>query len=183
VYSKIDEARTRRVGHLCRLSSSVSKVAKKLSAIALSYASPMLPIEGRTPASRRVLPKTTSATHSSLEATTTYLLRMYTALERFFRRIAEECNGGEPQSPSCHRELLDTMARAIPDARPAVICAELREELHEYRASRHRTIHAYGTRLDWSRMAHPVEKLPKLVKTTEAALAAFDKFDDSLCSA
>jgi hypothetical protein len=38
-------------------------------------------------------------------------LRMYTVLERIFQRIAEEPSGGEPQSPSWHRELLDTMVR------------------------------------------------------------------------
>ena len=40
-----------------RSSSSHSSVAKKLSAIALSQASPTEPIEGRTPASRQRLPK------------------------------------------------------------------------------------------------------------------------------
>src|SRR6516164_6603481 len=39
-----------------RSSSSHSRVAKKLSHIALSYASPTEPIEGRTPASRQRWP-------------------------------------------------------------------------------------------------------------------------------
>jgi hypothetical protein len=39
-----------------RSSSSHSRVAKKLSHIALSYASPTEPIEGRTPASRQRRP-------------------------------------------------------------------------------------------------------------------------------
>jgi hypothetical protein len=39
--------------------SSLSRVAKKLSHRALSYASPTLPIDGRTPASRHRLPKAT----------------------------------------------------------------------------------------------------------------------------
>ena len=41
----------------CRSSSSHSSVAKKLSHIALSYASPTLPIDGRTPISRQRCPK------------------------------------------------------------------------------------------------------------------------------
>jgi hypothetical protein len=39
-----------------RASNSHSRVAKKLSHMALSYASPTEPIEGRTPASRQRLP-------------------------------------------------------------------------------------------------------------------------------
>jgi hypothetical protein len=39
-----------------RSSSSHSRVAKKLSHMALSYASPTEPIEGRTPASRQRRP-------------------------------------------------------------------------------------------------------------------------------
>jgi hypothetical protein len=49
-----------------------------------------------------------------------------------------------------------------------------------YQAFRHRTTHAYGMRLDWCRMARLVEELPELVKTTTAALEAFDNFVDSL---
>src|SRR5262249_48998529 len=43
----------------CRSRSSPSSVAKKLSHSALSYASPTLPIEGRTPASAQRLPNAT----------------------------------------------------------------------------------------------------------------------------
>src|SRR5438445_2506283 len=43
----------------CRSSNSHSRVAKKLSHSALSYASPTEPMDGRTPASRHRLPKAT----------------------------------------------------------------------------------------------------------------------------
>src|SRR5215213_8996925 len=45
-----------RVGQSCRSSSSHSRVAKKLSATALSSASPMVPIEATRPVSVRRLP-------------------------------------------------------------------------------------------------------------------------------
>jgi hypothetical protein len=45
---------------LRRSSSSHSSVAKKASAMALSYASPTEPVEGRTPASLHLKPKATA---------------------------------------------------------------------------------------------------------------------------
>jgi hypothetical protein len=45
------------VFHLRRSISSHSRLAKKLSAMALSYVSPTAPIDGRTPISFQRLPK------------------------------------------------------------------------------------------------------------------------------
>src|SRR5271165_1219523 len=57
MYSKIAEASSALVSQCRRSNSSSCKVPKKLSAIALSRASPTEPIEPRMPAARSRLPK------------------------------------------------------------------------------------------------------------------------------
>ncbi len=57
MYSKIAEASSALVSQCRRSNSSSCKVPKKLSAMALSRASPIEPIEPRMPAARNRLPK------------------------------------------------------------------------------------------------------------------------------
>ena len=57
MYSKMAVRRLALVGQACRSRSSVCRVAKKLSATALSAGVPLLPMLGTTPVAARCLPK------------------------------------------------------------------------------------------------------------------------------
>src|SRR5438876_1296328 len=59
----------------CRSSNSHSRVAKKLSHSALSYASPTEPMDGRTPASRHRLPKATEVYWGEFKRSSQHLTR------------------------------------------------------------------------------------------------------------
>lgn len=114
-------------------------------------------------------------------AAATYLGRMYTGLEQIFQRIAEEFNGGSPQGSAWHRELLDLMAREVPEVRPSLFSKALKSDLDEYRKFRHRVTHAYGAALEWPKMQPLVDRLPALLRAMEAALQSFHHFIDRLC--
>lgn len=114
-------------------------------------------------------------------AAATYLGRAYTGLEQVFQRIAQEFNGGSPQGSAWRRELLDLMARAVPEVRPSVISKALKSDLDEYRKFRHRVTHAYGAALEWPKMQPLVERLPAVMRATEAALQSFHHFIERLC--
>ncbi|TVR64874.1 MAG: hypothetical protein EA426_00295, partial [Spirochaetaceae bacterium] len=53
----------------------------------------------------------------------------YSGMERIFRRIAEELNGGVPNSEQWHRDLLDEMTWEFEGIRPPVIDENLRDRL------------------------------------------------------
>src|SRR3954466_7416379 len=71
-----------------RSSSSHSRVAKKLSHMALSYASPTEPIEGRTPASRQRRPNSNEVyCLSSTGRRNTHVGRPQVLVKRLGRRL------------------------------------------------------------------------------------------------
>lgn len=73
----------------------------------------------------------------SLRARGSILHDFYTGVERIFMRITSELNGGVPQSPQWHQELIRNMALAIPEVRPAVIDADLAGKLSGHLRFRH----------------------------------------------
>ena len=76
----------------------------------------------------------------------------YTAIEKIFRKIAEEFDGGLPQGESWHRELLESMNLELDEIRPAVINEELKQDLGEYLRFRHVFRNIYGFQLDPKRL-------------------------------
>ena len=84
----------------------------------------------------------------------------YNGVERVFVRVARELNGGIPQAEQWHRELVNNMALAIPEVRPALIDPPLAASLLEYLRFRHVFRNVYGTVLEADRMRSLEEKLP-----------------------
>lgn len=108
-------------------------------------------------------------------AAATFLARFYTGVEQLFQRIAQEFDGGLPTGAAWHRDLLMSMAREIPTSRPALLTAQLRDMLDEYRKFRHRVMHAYGD-LDWEAMRPLVERVGDVSTQVQAALDRFAAF-------
>ncbi|MBI5639475.1 MAG: hypothetical protein HZA17_03520 [Nitrospirae bacterium] len=86
----------------------------------------------------------------------TYLLRVqasfmadfYMGVEKIFRTIAEELNGGVPRGDGWHKRLLHSMSLEVKGIRPPVISNILYAELLKFLGFRHVVRQAYGFQLD-----------------------------------
>ena len=97
----------------------------------------------------------------------------YNGVERVFVRVARELNGGIPQAEQWHRELVNNMALAIPEVRPALIDPPLAASLLEYLRFRHVFRNVYGTVLEADRMRSLEEKLPATLDAFREQVSAF----------
>lgn len=76
----------------------------------------------------------------------------YTGIERVFSRIAQELNGGLPNTEQWHRDLLQEMTLELENIRPPVISEGLFDDLVPYLRFRHLFRNLYGFELDWDKM-------------------------------
>jgi len=76
----------------------------------------------------------------------------YGGVENMFKRIETSCEGGIPDGPTWHSDLLARMAAATP-ARPPVISSRLRIQLRAYLNFRHAFRHSYGHTINWHKMS------------------------------
>ncbi|MBI4575123.1 MAG: hypothetical protein HY722_02545 [Planctomycetes bacterium] len=134
------------------------------------------------PEARRFLEDYPQAVGSSYEARVlgSILADFYNAVERVFRRIAEELNGGLPAGADWHATLLSDMALDLPGVRPAVIGAALRDRLDEYLRTRHLIRHTYGVRLRGERLRELAAELGPLVVDFDGEVRDFLAFVDGL---
>jgi hypothetical protein len=100
----------------------------------------------------------------ALRARGSILHDFYTGVERVFVRLAEEINGGVPRGDQWHRQLVQDMAIAIPDVRPAVISTALAEELGEFLRFRHVFRNVYGFVLQADRLGSLQKKMPGVLE-------------------
>ena len=98
---------------------------------------------------------------------------LYTGAERIFVRLAEELNGGVPLGEQWHRQLLQDMARDLPDVRPHVIAPELASELGEFLRFRHVFCNVYGFVLEAERMKPLEERFASVLDRLTAQVRAF----------
>jgi hypothetical protein len=108
-----------------------------------------------------------------ISALAAMLHSFYNGIENIFKRIALEFEGGLPDSPTWHRDLLDAMA--VPVAmRPAVISGPLRDRLKEYLQFRHVFRSAYSFLLEWERMAPLVHDCHQTFEILKLDLQVFE---------
>jgi hypothetical protein len=69
----------------------------------------------------------------------------YSGLERLFELISRHVDLIRPVGETWHRDLLQQMAREVPDLRPAVISKQNALALDEFRRFRHLIHHESGT--------------------------------------
>lgn len=86
----------------------------------------------------------------------------YNTVEKTFRQIAEEIDGGVPGGVAWHQQLLQRMTIIISERRPAVIDEALARSLNEFLRFRHLFRHIYGFELEWERIRPLLEDLPKV---------------------
>lgn len=86
----------------------------------------------------------------------------YTGVERIFSRIAQELNGGIPNTEEWHKDLLNDMTLDLDEVRPPVISKNLYGQLIPYLRFRHLFRNLYGFELDWERMKELDENLSRI---------------------
>lgn len=100
----------------------------------------------------------------------------YSGLERFFELIAANVDGNKPTGENWHQEILNQMAKEIPEVRPALISESSFLALNEYRGFRHVVRNVYTFNFDPVKMGKLVEKAPGLFGKVRAELLAFADF-------
>lgn len=78
-----------------------------------------------------------------LDSVALNLHSFYSGIERLFELIARYVDGAPPSGETWHRDLLQQMAKDLPDIRPAVIDQEIALSLDEFRRFRHLVRNVY----------------------------------------
>ena len=100
----------------------------------------------------------------------------YSGVERLFEKIAGSIDGSMPEGANWHQELLNQISIEVPGVRPAVISAELKEKLEEYRGFRHVVRNVYTYHLDPAKVKPLVKNIRRVRKKLEKELSAFARF-------
>ena len=116
----------------------------------------------------------------NLRGIASILADIYQGAENAFQRIAKITREGVPSGPDWHVGLLDQMSHVVQGSRPAVIQAETRTALEEFRAFRHKVRHLYGFDLDWDQLRPVLDKADEAITALVADLEAFCEWLDQL---
>ena len=113
-----------------------------------------------------------SPDHVQIMALAGMLHTFYTGVENIFKRVSVHCDGGPPEGPAWHQNLLSAMASSTPE-RPAVISESLREKLRGYLDFRHFFRQSYSFQLQWDKMAWLVEDCEETFEQFKTELNQF----------
>ena len=97
-----------------------------------------------------------------LRVKASFMADFYMGVEKIFKLIVEEINGGAPRGEGWHKRLLHTMSLEIEGLRPPVISKELYLDLLKFLGFRHVVRQAYGFQLDMKKL----EELEKIFLNT-----------------
>ncbi len=114
-----------------------------------------------------------------LDSAALNLHAFYTGTERLFEAVARELDGGLPQGPAWHRELLEQMAMEVPGVRPSILRAETRSALEEYLRFRHLVRNVYSWEFEPEKLDALVGHLPSVLQDLKADLDHFREFLDA----
>jgi len=107
----------------------------------------------------------------------------YSGVERLFELIATQVDDSAPTGEAWHRQLIDQMAREIPETRPAVIDEFIAVALDEFRKFRHLVRNVYTLHLDSERMRVLIDVLPSLWGQLQKDFLTFADFLTELSKA
>ena len=97
----------------------------------------------------------------------------YAGLERVFARIAQELNGGIPNTEQWHRDLLKDMSLDLEGIRPPVISKALFGDLLPFLKFRHLFRNLYGLELDSDKMSALDRSLPAISARSFTEIRSF----------
>jgi len=97
----------------------------------------------------------------------------YGGLEKALKRIVDTLDGTVASGSGRHQRLLEQVSLEIPEVRPAVLDADLAEQLRDLLGFRHVFRNVYGSRLRWDRLCGLAHDLAGLHPRVGAALERF----------
>lgn len=100
----------------------------------------------------------------------------YAGVERVFEDIARTIDGGIPESPRWHQDLLLQMAAEIAGIRPPVVSSATRRCLDEYQRFRHVVRHVYAFQFRPSRLKELTRELRACYDALHRDLVSFIQF-------
>lgn len=100
----------------------------------------------------------------------------YSGVEKIFEKIAATVDGSVPTAANWHQELLSQMCMEIPQVRPAVISAGVRDMLEDYRGFRHVVRNVYTFHLNPEKMERLIAMVDTVLERLAAELTAFAEF-------
>lgn len=106
----------------------------------------------------------------------------YTGIEKIFRDIAPELNGGIPEGEGWHRRLLDNMTLDIEGVRPPLIRRETAARLDEFLRFRHLVRNIYGFELDSARVLDLASRVEPVWAEVKRDIECFCGFLDAMRS-
>jgi hypothetical protein len=124
--------------------------------------------------------KTSPEQFAYIDSVALNLHSFYSGLERLFELIARHIDRDVPRSDTWHRDLLEQMARDIPEIRPAVLSRETANAADEFRRFRHLVRNVYAIDLAPAKMTALMEALPRVWPKLRDELLAFADFLDAL---
>ena len=97
----------------------------------------------------------------------------YNGLERVFVIITRQLDPAFPSGSRWHRDLLEQMAKEIPEVRPAVLSTETLNLLDDFLAFRHLIRSLYAFDLAPERLKHLLDRLPEALSYAKSDLENF----------
>ncbi len=97
----------------------------------------------------------------------------YTGVERIFTKIAAELNGGIPNTPQWHADLLRDMCLNLEGIRPPVITKEMCDSLLPFLRFRHLFHNMYGFCLDPPRIGELGEAFSEVQQAFLSEMSEF----------
>lgn len=101
------------------------------------------------------------------------LYSFYNGVERIFEAIARQLDPVFPSGNRWHRDLLEQMAKELPEVRPAVISAKTEALLDDFLAFSHRIRSLYAFHLDPERLELLFNRLPEALSEVKQDLENF----------
>jgi uncharacterized protein YutE (UPF0331/DUF86 family) len=104
-----------------------------------------------------------------LAAIATFLHNIYNGIENILKQVLIAQNINIPDSPSWHKELLNTSSSR------GIISKSLSDKLYEYMTFRHFFIHAYGFMMDENKLEILTDDVQKVWSQFDIEIQAFLK--------
>ncbi len=113
-----------------------------------------------------------------LRVKATFMADFYMGVEKIFKLIVEEINGGAPRGEGWHKRLLHAMTLEARGIRPAVISKELYQDLLKFLGFRHVVRQAYGFQLEEKKLKELENIFEKTWKRFSREIKKFCNFLD-----
>lgn len=107
----------------------------------------------------------------------------YSGIEHVLEFASYQLEGGPPQGPAWHKELLRQISTDLPNIRPPILTAATVDALDEFRRFRHVIRHVYAEDLQPEKVEALVEQLSAVWQQVKTELETFAQFLEGVSQA